>query len=226
MRGHFRVKQAHLSNIRKYAIPGALWRGGFRSFGSGKCTLTPVFPARGILWEARALNADNAEALSRWRLHHDPALQASNHFRTQRLQSRHLGRNIVGFNIDVDAAFVFNALNLHDRLVGRSLQHAIVAASAGMLLVYRTPQCLRPEFRSLTNIRCPTVNENRAEAGVMRIEWQLGDQSIWHMLANFGDSGATLDTAPTGQIVYQSHAVAHAGGALVLEPAGVVVVSA
>jgi maltooligosyltrehalose trehalohydrolase len=66
----------------------------------------------------------------------------------------------------------------------------------------------------------------RAEVGVLRVEWKLGDQSTWHMLANFDHSAATVDSAPTGQIVYQSHAVAHAGGALVLEPAGVVVVSA
>jgi maltooligosyltrehalose trehalohydrolase len=65
-----------------------------------------------------------------------------------------------------------------------------------------------------------------AEAGLLRVEWLLGDGSTWFMLANFADTDVTVDSAPSGHIVYQSHAVTHAGGALVLEPAAVVVVSA
>lgn len=93
---------------------------------------TPA-PAVGVVQEAQALHADNAEALAGGRQHLHPALQADYHHGTQLFQAYNLGRDVVGLEVDEDAALVLHALDLHDGLVRRRLQYEIVAAAARML---------------------------------------------------------------------------------------------
>src|SRR4029453_4465180 len=75
--------------------------------------------------------------------------------------------DVVLFDVDVDATRVVDALDLDDALVGRGLQHPVVAAAAGMLGVHRAPQRPRPEESSLVHVRCVAVDQHRAEAGVV-----------------------------------------------------------
>jgi len=109
-------------------------------------------PRRGVLWKSRALNADNAESLAGWCLHDDPTIQATDNVRPQRFKPGNLRRNIVRFNVDMNSAFVFHALDLHDGLVWGCFQHAVVSASPRMTRVYRAAQCICPELGSLVNI--------------------------------------------------------------------------
>src|SRR5262245_48316643 len=74
-------------------------------------------PAVGVLGETGTLYPYDAKALTGRRLHHDPAFQAVHHLRAELLQARHFGRDVVSLDIDVDAAFVAHALDLHDGLV-------------------------------------------------------------------------------------------------------------
>src|ERR1700728_1105393 len=82
-----------------------------------------------VLRESGSLDSYDAEALSSWRLHHDPTLQAIDNLRAQRLKARDLGGNVVALNIDVYATFMIHTLDLHNGFVGRSLQHVVIFAS-------------------------------------------------------------------------------------------------
>ncbi len=62
---------------------------------------------------------------------------------------------------------MLDAQDLDDRLIGRCLQHAVVAASAGMPGVHRTPECFRPETRGLVDIGRIAVDEQGAETRMM-----------------------------------------------------------
>jgi hypothetical protein len=91
-------------------------------------------------------------------LHHDPAIQAINHFGSQRFQACDLGRNIVSLNVDVNPTLVFDALNLHNRFIWRRFQHTVVAAGPWMIEIYRTAQRISPKLCGLINIRCAAIN--------------------------------------------------------------------
>ena len=54
-----------------------------------------------------------------------------------------------------------DALNLDDGLVGRCCQHAVIAASPGMVGIYLATQRIRPELSGLINIRYATINPDR-----------------------------------------------------------------
>src|SRR5262249_5230207 len=143
--------------------------------GSGYTTrrappVPALLPAVGVLREAGTLDPHDAEALPRGRLHHDPALQALGHRSAQLLQTRHLGRDVVGLDVEMDAALMLHALDLHDGLVGRRLQHAVVAAAAGMPEVHRPPQRRAPEAGGRGHIAGLTVDQHGAEAGMMHGE--------------------------------------------------------
>src|SRR5882724_12080051 len=126
-------------------------------------------PAADVLRETRTLHPDDAEALTGGRLHHHPTLQAIDHRSAQLLQARHLGWDVVGLDVDVDAALMVHALDLDDGLVHRGLQHAVVAAAAGMLEVHRATQRLAPETGGRVNIGGPTVDQYRAETGMVHL---------------------------------------------------------
>src|ERR1700733_12370513 len=66
-----------------------------------------------------SLYANYAETLPRRRTHDYPSLLAFVHLGTQFLEPCNFGRNVVGLDINVHAAFVVNALNLYAGLVGR-----------------------------------------------------------------------------------------------------------
>ena len=112
----------------------------------------------------------DAEALACGRLHHDPALKAIHNFRAQLLQARHFGRDVVGLDVYMDATLVLHALDLHDRLVGWGLQHAVVAPAARMLEVHRATECLPPVAGRLVHIGGLAVDQHSAEAGMVHIE--------------------------------------------------------
>jgi hypothetical protein len=130
-----------------------------------------LVPTIGVLGKAGTLYSYDAEALAARRLHHHPTFQSRRHCRPKLLQARHFRRDVVGLDIDVHAAFVFHALDLHDGLIRRYLQHAVVAAAAGMIGIYRATQCLAPELSSFIHVGGLAVDQQRAESGMVHIEW-------------------------------------------------------
>ncbi|KQY52620.1 hypothetical protein ASD14_08530 [Lysobacter sp. Root494] len=78
--------------------------------------------------------------MSCWRLHHHPTLQPGHHFGSESFQSRDLGGNIVGLNVDMYPTLMLHALNLHDGFIRRSLEHAVVAASTRVYAIDRTAE--------------------------------------------------------------------------------------
>ena len=128
-----------------------------------------LVPTIGVLREAGTLHAHDAEALAGWRFHDNPSFQSVDYLRTQFRQARHFGRNIIGFNVDVYAAFMVHALDFHDGLIGRRLQHPISIAAARMLEVHRTTQRIAPEFRSFIDIRRTAIDQHGAQARMMHI---------------------------------------------------------
>jgi hypothetical protein len=78
-----------------------------------------LLPAIGVFGETRALDTHDAEALAGRRFHHHPALKPICDLGAQLLQPRDFGGNIVGLDVDVDAALMLDALDLPDRFVGR-----------------------------------------------------------------------------------------------------------
>src|SRR4051812_22938935 len=74
---------------------------------------TPLLlPPIRVLRKPRPLYPYDTESLTGRCLHHDPAFQAIDDLRTHLLQSRDFGRDIVCLDVDVHAAFVFDALEL------------------------------------------------------------------------------------------------------------------
>src|SRR5258708_38378501 len=98
----------------------------------------------GILRKSGTLNSHHTEPLAGGRLHHDPTLQAVHDSGAQLFKAAHLGGNVVGLDVDMYAALVLHAPNLHDGLIGRGFQHAGVAPASRVLGVYRAPQGLAP----------------------------------------------------------------------------------
>ena len=94
----------------------------------------------------------DTESLPARSLHHDPALQPLDDTGAQSLQASYFSRDVIGFDVDVNPAFVADALNLHDRFVGWRLQHAVVAARARVIGIYRTAQCFGPKARGLIDV--------------------------------------------------------------------------
>src|SRR5215475_5137502 len=119
-------------------------------------------PAVGVLGETGTLHPYDAKALTGRRLHHDPAFQAVHHLGAELLQARHFCRNVVSLDVDVDAAFVTHALDLHDGLARWGLKHAVVAAAARMLEIHRTAQRLTPEACRRVDIGRPAIDQHGA----------------------------------------------------------------
>src|SRR5580658_8058905 len=78
--------------------------------------LSELRPGIGVIRESGSLYLYDAEALSSWRLHHYPTLQAIYNLRAQRLKARDLSGNVVALNIDVYATFMVHTLDLHNGL--------------------------------------------------------------------------------------------------------------
>lgn len=68
------------------------------------------------------------------------------------------------------------------------------------------------------------AGSHRHEAGLIRVEWLLGDGSPWHLLAHFGTQPVGTGAAPDGEVIYSRGVVAPDAGTLQLQPGGVRVV--
>src|SRR5262245_6221897 len=88
-----------------------------------------LVPASGVFRKTGTLHAHDAESLAGGRLHHDPALESAHDRGSQFRQSCDFGRDVIGLDVDVDAALVIHALDLHDRLVGWRFEHQVIAAA-------------------------------------------------------------------------------------------------
>jgi hypothetical protein len=106
----------------------------------------------------------NAEALSGRRLHHDPSIQAVHDLGTELFQAAHLGCNVVGLNINVNATFMFDFLDLHDGFVGWRFQHAVIAAATGVRQVYWATERLRPEASRVIYVGSIAINQYGTQA--------------------------------------------------------------
>src|SRR5438874_9055966 len=128
-----------------------------------------LVPAVRVLRETRTLYPYNAEALAGRRFHHHPTLEVIHHLGSQLCQARHFGSDVVRLDVYVDPALVLDALDLHDRLVGRGLQHAVVAAAARMAGIDGATQRLGPEAGGAVQIGGPAVDQHGAETGMVHI---------------------------------------------------------
>src|SRR5262245_48115355 len=79
-----------------------------------------LLPDVGFLEEVLAECRDDAEALTRRRLHHHPVAHRFNALGAEPFQPPDLGLDIVGLDVDVDAARVLDRLNLDVEAVVRA----------------------------------------------------------------------------------------------------------
>src|SRR6185312_8572275 len=93
----------------------------------------------------RPLHAHDAEALAAWRLHYHPAFEAFEYRRPEFFQPRDFRFDVVGFDVQVHATFVFDALQLHHRFIRQGRELPVLAAAAWMIRVHRTAERRGPE---------------------------------------------------------------------------------
>src|SRR4051812_2562724 len=125
-------------------------------------------PSRRALRPARPLHSDDAETLSRRGPHHDPALHPRVHHGAKPFEACDLGRYVVGFDIDMYAAFVIDTLDLHADLVRWRFEHHVIVARSRMIPIDRAPQRLGPKLRGAINVLDITVDQNAVDARPMR----------------------------------------------------------
>lgn len=121
-------------------------------------------PAVRVLGKSRSLHSHDAESLPGGSLHDHPSFQATDDDGAEPFQAKYLSGYVIGLYVDVDPALVADPLNLHDRFVGWRLQHTVVATSARMIGIYRTPQCLGPEAGGLIHVRMIAVDQHSAQS--------------------------------------------------------------
>src|SRR5262249_41543944 len=122
-------------------------------------------PTVGVLREPGSLDPHDAEALPGRCLHDYPSLESLDYGRAQLRQARHFG-----LDVEVDPALVIDALDLHDGLIGRSMQHDVIAACARVVAIHGTTQRASPELGRLFQIGGLAVNEHGAKAGLVHRE--------------------------------------------------------
>lgn len=115
------------------------------------------------------MNADHAQESSSRRLHHHPAFQTAGDLGAELLQARDLGGNVICLDIDMDAALMLHALNLHDRFVGRGFQHAIIVAAAWMSKVHLAAERFGPKASRFVHIRGSAVDQYGTETGMVHV---------------------------------------------------------
>jgi hypothetical protein len=105
--------------------------------------------------------------------HDDPSFHALVNFRAEFLEAGDLGRNVVGLDIDVHATLALHALDLNAEFVRRGLEHAVIAAAAGMIWIDGAAQRLGPEPGRRIDIIGLAVNQQAIEARAMHptISW-------------------------------------------------------
>src|SRR5581483_10565891 len=109
----------------------------------------------------------DAEPLAGRGLHDDPTLAALDDGGSETLEARDLRRDVVGLGVGVNAALVLHALDLHDGLIRRRLQHAVVAAASRVFQVHRTPEGLPPEAGGLIDVGSLAIDQDGAKAGMV-----------------------------------------------------------
>src|SRR3990170_6095126 len=92
----------------------------------------------------------------------------------ERLKARDFRCHVVGLDVEVDPALVLHPLDLHDRLVGRGLQHPVVAARARMAGVDRSAQRLGPESRRGVDVVGLAVDQHGAKTGMVHVGYSSG----------------------------------------------------
>src|SRR5438067_4426857 len=75
--------------------------------------------------ERPALRVQHAEALARRRLHHDPALDVRDATGAERFQAARLSLEVVGLDVEMDAAFMLDLLYEQDRFTRVGVEQAI-----------------------------------------------------------------------------------------------------
>src|SRR5437764_2941585 len=81
--------------------------------------------------ERSALRVHDAETLARRRLHHDPALDVRNATGAEHLEAARLGLEVVGLDVEMDAALMLDLLYEQDRLARVGIQQAIQRIALG-----------------------------------------------------------------------------------------------
>src|SRR5678815_2568600 len=77
----------------------------------------PSVPFVCIVWHCTiALRANHAEPVTSWRFHHPPRFYFLDSLRPKFLQARHFGLDVVGFDIQVNAACMGYLLQQDDQL--------------------------------------------------------------------------------------------------------------
>src|SRR6516165_7618114 len=122
-----------------------------------------VLPGVGFGGEVGTLRAHHAEALPGGRFHHTPGLDRADSPRAEHLETAHLRLDVVGFDIEVHAAFVLYLLDLDVRLIGGGIQSAVQRVRRG-----RGPNAKserrRPEARRAVQIIAAAVDDEAREA--------------------------------------------------------------
>src|SRR5215475_7458960 len=129
---------------------------------SHTCMRSYLIPAVSILRETRTLHPYDAKTLAGRRLHHHPTPQPAHYLRTQLLQAHHFRGDIVGLDVYVNATLVVHPLDFHNRLVGRRLQHSVIAAAVRMVGVDSAAERLAPKARGLIHVGGIAVDQHGA----------------------------------------------------------------
>src|SRR5207302_3395753 len=136
-------------------------------------------PAARVLRKARTLHLHDAEALTRRRLHHHPALEAPHHGGAELLEPRYFGRDVVTLDVDVDATLVVHALKLDDRLVILGLEHPVVAAARRVLEVRGRPSA-SPQKRAAASMSgvLQSISTAQRRERCMGISFRCGGRRV------------------------------------------------
>jgi hypothetical protein len=166
-----------------------------------------LIPAIGVLCKSRPLYPHDAKPLASWRLHHDPAFQPTHDLGAERFEARDFRGNVIALNVNVDAAFMVDALDLHDRFVRRRRQHSVPVAAARMIEIRWAPERLGPKTSRRVHIGDIAIDQNGAKPGVMhflvlngcyafQLRWTAGFQPAFSVSICTGRS--TLKKMPRG----------------------------
>src|SRR5438270_2487784 len=124
-------------------------------------------PPVGVSVESLSLDAHDAEALSARCAHDDPALQALVDRSPEFLEPRDFSGNVVGFDVEMNATLVVDALDLYADLARRRFEHHIVAAGARVIRINGPAQRFGPEARRRFDILDIAVNQDSVHSGTV-----------------------------------------------------------
>src|SRR3569832_1509024 len=140
-----------------------------------------LLPCRRAFRNPGALCPHDADPLTAWRTHHDPTLHARVDRGSQLFEAGDFSGNIVGLDVDVYAAFMVHALDLHADLVFGRLEHHVIATRAGMIGIDGTPQRLCPEACGRLDIFGVAVDQYSVDARAVHVFLPLLSLSLLPM---------------------------------------------